>query len=137
MLLFRPIGAIELRLIAATGFRAFPPRLPHQPIFYPVLEREYAVQIARDWNTEDDASGHAGWVTEFDVDDAFVGRYPVQIAGGRQDRELWVPAEELEEFNRHLVGKIRVTEAFVGARFAGVLDSITGLPEDLSGRGGG
>ena len=128
MLLFRPIGEAELRLIAASGFRAFPPRLPHQPIFYPVLEREYAVQIARDWNTQDEASGFAGWVTEFEVADDFAQRYPVQIAGGRQHRELWVPAEDLEEFNRHIVGEIRVTDAFAGPRFAGRLDALTRLP---------
>src|SRR4051812_38552910 len=101
--------------MAAAGFRAFPPRLKHQPIFYPVLEREYAVQIARDWNTKDEASGYAGWITEFDIDDEFASRYPVQVAGGRQHRELWVPAEELDDFNRHIVGGIRVTDVFVGA----------------------
>lgn len=122
MLLYRPIGETELRLIAATDFRAFPPRLPHQPIFYPVLDREYAVQIARDWNTKDEASGFAGWVTEFDVDDTFVARYPVQVAGGRQHRELWVPAEELEEFNAHIFGEIRVTAAFAGPAFEGRLN---------------
>ena len=131
MLLYRPVGVAELRLIAASGFRAFPPRLPHQPIFYPVLERDYAVQIARDWNTNDEASGFAGWVTEFEVDEAFVAKYPVQVVGGRQHRELWVPAEELEDFNRHIVGEIRVTEAFVGAAFRGRIDPATHLPLDL------
>src|SRR5262245_27718740 len=121
MLLYRPVGLLELRLIAAAGFRAFPPRLPHPPLFYPALAREYAVQIARDWNTKDEASGFAGWVTEFDVADDFLRRYPVQIAGGRQRRELWVPAEEMDAFNAHIVGQIRVTEAFVSADFVGRL----------------
>jgi hypothetical protein len=132
MLLYRPIGEAELRLIAATNFRAFPPRLSHQPIFYPVLDRAYAVQIARDWNTKDEASGFAGWVTEFEVDDAFAARYPIQVAGSRQHRELWVPAEELAELNRHLQGEIRVTEAFVGPAFQGTLDPATRLPMDLA-----
>ena len=35
--LFRPVGPKELELIRAANFRAFPPRLPDQPIFYPVL----------------------------------------------------------------------------------------------------
>jgi len=131
MLLFRPIGEAELRLIAASGFRAFPPRLVHQPIFYPVLDRDYAVQIARDWNTNDEASGHAGFVTEFDVDDEFARRYPVQDAGSRAHRELWVPAEDLPEFNRHIVGSIRVTAAFQGPSFAGSIDPATLLPVDL------
>ena len=137
MLLYRPVGESELRLIVAARFRAFPPRLPHQPIFYPVLEREYAVQIARDWNTRDEASGFAGWVSEFDVLDELVRRYPVRAAGGRLHRELWVPAAEMEDFNRSIVGPIRVTASFVGAAFAGRLDPVTHLPEDLRGGGGG
>jgi hypothetical protein len=132
MLLFRPIGEAELRLVARAGFRSFPPRLAHQPVFYPVLDREYAVQIARDWNTKDAASGFAGWVTEFEIDDEFVARYPVQIAGARVHRELWVPADDLVEFNRHIVGHIRVTEAFVGAQYLGRLDPGTQLPLGLT-----
>jgi hypothetical protein len=49
--LFRPVGQKELDLISESGFTRFPPRLPEQPIFYPVLNIEYAEQIARDWNT--------------------------------------------------------------------------------------
>jgi hypothetical protein len=131
MILFRPVGEAELRLIAAAGFRAFPPRLSHQPIFYPVLERQYAVQIARDWNTKDEASGFAGWVTEFELADDFARRYSVHVAGGREHRELWVPAEELDEFNRHIVGAVRVTDVFLGPAFAGELDHASRLPRDL------
>jgi hypothetical protein len=47
--LYRPVGQEELNLIKSSGYREFPPRLPHQPIFYPVLNEEYATQIARDW----------------------------------------------------------------------------------------
>jgi hypothetical protein len=110
--LFRPVGAGELRLIEESGWRAFPPRLPHQPIFYPVLDEAYAVQIARDWNTKDAASGYAGFVTRFRVRADFVARYPVQTAGARAHRELWVPAEELDEFNRHIVGRIEAIAEF-------------------------
>ena len=131
MILFRPVGLTELRLIAGSGFRAFPPRLGHQPIFYPVLTEEYARKIARDWNTTDESSGFAGWVTRFAVDDDFARRYPVQIAGGRSHEELWVPAEELEEFNRHLVGTIEVTEVFCGPSFQETIDPATRLPVDL------
>lgn len=72
MKLFRPVGTKELELIEQSGFTAFPPRLPEQPIFYPVLNVEYATEIA----------------------------------------ELWVPAEELDEFNRHIIGKIKVIKEF-------------------------
>src|SRR5687767_7487785 len=46
--LWRPVGPKELELIRQSGMRAFPPRLPGQPIFYPVLSEEYARKIARD-----------------------------------------------------------------------------------------
>jgi hypothetical protein len=54
--LYRPVGQAELDVVRSSGWRRFPPRLPEQPIFYPVLTEEYAVSIARDWNTEDRAS---------------------------------------------------------------------------------
>jgi len=107
--LFRPVGPKELALIRESGWREFPPRLPGQPIFYPVLNAEYAIQIARDWNVKD--SG-AGFVTRFDVDAAFVRRYAVHTVGSSVHRELWVPAEELAEFNRHIVGRIEVIAEF-------------------------
>jgi hypothetical protein len=110
--LYRPVGQGELDLIAATGFRAFPPRLGHQPIFYPVLTKEYAVEIARDWNAKDAVSGFVGYVTQFNVVTDFLARYPVQVVGARRHQELWVPAEELEELNRHIVGVIEVISEY-------------------------
>ena len=112
--LYRPVGQYELELIADSGYRAFPPRLAHQPIFYPVLTEAYAVEIARDWNTKDAASGYAGFVTRFAVDAAFLARYPVQTAGARRHQELWVPAAEIDEFHRHIVGAIEVIAEFRG-----------------------
>lgn len=108
-ILYRPVGPKELELIASSGFREFPPRLPDQPIFYPVLNEEYAFQIARDWNVK--ASG-SGYVTRFAVRSAFLARYPVQKVGSSIHQELWVPAEELAEFNRNIVGKIEVIAEF-------------------------
>jgi hypothetical protein len=110
--LFRPVGHKELELIRESGGRAFPPRLPSQPIFYPVLNEDYAVQIARDWNTKDEASGFVGYVTRFRVRTEFLQRYPVQTVGGSQHQEYWIPAEELEEFNRNIVGDIEVIAEF-------------------------
>lgn len=103
--LWRPVGPQELKLIEDAGWRAFPPRLADQPIFYPVLNEAYAVRIAREWNVP--ASG-VGYVTRFSVDTSFARRYPSRRAGGADAAELWVPAEELAEFNRHLVGPIEV-----------------------------
>lgn len=112
VMLYRPVGQAELDLIRATGFRAFPPRLPHQPIFYPVLNEAYATQIARDWNTKDVASGFVGYVTRFRVDAAYVSRFPVRIVGDRNAQELWVPAEKLKAFNRHIASLIEVIAGF-------------------------
>jgi hypothetical protein len=100
---YRPVGPKEQELMAASGYREFPPGLSEQPIFYPVLNEEYARQIARDWNTP--ASG-AGYVTRFSVRKEFAARYPVQTVGGSVHKELWIPAEDLVEMNRNVVGLI-------------------------------
>lgn len=137
MVLFRPVGVKELELIAALGFRAFPPRLAWQPIFYPVLSRAYAASIARDWNTKDAASGFAGFVTEFDVEGGYASRFRVQQVGTAMHRELWVPAEELAEFNRHIQGVIRVVDSYYGERFAGTVEPSSGLPDSVATGGPG
>src|SRR5215831_15831870 len=110
--LYRPVGQKELDLIATADYRAFPPRLPDQPIFYPVLNRAYAEQIARDWNTKDEQAGFVGYVLEFDVDADYLSKFEVKKVGATQHSELWVPAEELTEFNRHIRGAIRVIDRF-------------------------
>jgi hypothetical protein len=107
--LYRPVGPKELELIRLSDWKAFPPRLPEQPIFYPVTNEEYAIQIARDWNVRDSGSGY---VTEFEVDSDFLSRYEIQQVGGQVHRELWVPAEDLDEFNRHIIGPIKVIHTF-------------------------
>lgn len=117
--LYRPVGLQEYQLIAITDFRVFPPRLEWQPIFYPVLNYEYAAQIARDWNTKDAASGYAGFVTAFDVDADYLSQFDEHIVGGSQHRELWILAEELENFNTHIRGKIRVVAVFYGEGYLG------------------
>jgi hypothetical protein len=107
--LFRPVGQAELELIAASAFKAFPPRLEHQPIFYPVLSEEYATRIARDWNTKDANSGYVGYVLRFRVSASVLKRWPAQQgAAGLAFRELWVPAEELGEFNAAIEGQIEI-----------------------------
>jgi hypothetical protein len=104
-ILYRPVGPRELELIAASGYREFPPRLPGQPLFYPVLNEEYARQIAKDWNVP--ASG-AGFVVRFGLRKPFAGRYAVQTVGGSIHKELWIPAEDLAEMNYNVVGTIEV-----------------------------
>ncbi len=107
--LWRPVGPDELKLIELAKMEAFPPRLPEQPIFYPVTTREYAVKIARDWNV---AASGCGFVTQFDVSEEFLARYSVQTAGGRSHQEYWIPAEDMDAFNGAIIGKIRVVDTF-------------------------
>lgn len=107
--LFRPTGPEELALVAATGFKRWPPRLPEQPIFYPVSNEQYAVEIARDWNVR--ASGY-GCVTRFSVRQEFMRRFEAQTVGARHHSEWWIPAESLEELNDNIVGLIEVIREF-------------------------
>lgn len=108
-ILYRPVGPKELELIKQSSWTKFPPRLLEQPIFYPVMNEEYAIQIARDWNVP--ASG-SGFVTKFTVKTEYVSKFKIQNVGGEIHNELWVPAEELEEFNSNIVGQIEVTKEF-------------------------
>lgn len=107
--LWRPVGPEELDLIRAQDMRGFPPRLPDQPIFYPVLSEDYAIKIARDWNVP--RSG-AGFVTKFEVERSFLDKYPVHEAGGRAHLEYWIPAEKMDAFNAAIVGQIEVSHRF-------------------------
>ncbi|MFC4627170.1 hypothetical protein ACFO6V_02920 [Promicromonospora alba] len=107
--LWRPTGPTELALVEEAHWRAWPPRLPDQPIFYPVLNEDYATRIARDWNVK--ASG-VGYVTRFDVAKEFLDRYEVQQAGGQTILEYWIPAEDLAELNENIVGRIEVVAEF-------------------------
>jgi len=109
VVLCRPIGPRELELIQEARMRAFPPRLPDQPIFYPVLSEDYAVKIARDWNVP--ASG-SGFVTRFEVRRSFLDNYSVHSAGGSAHLEYWIPAEDMSAFNEAIVGEIEVVGEF-------------------------
>ena len=111
MILYRPVGTKELELIAESCYTKYPPRLPEQPIFYPVLNEKYAVEIASQWNVKynDD---HKGYVTKFEVEDEYVRQFEIHIVGAGYHQELWVPAEELKIFNRHIIGKIEVIRRF-------------------------
>src|SRR5690348_17829640 len=93
VVLYRPVGQKEMDLIQASGYTSFPPRLYYQPIFYPVLNLEYATQIARDWNTKDAASGYVGYVTRFRVRKSVLDLYQIQQVGYSIHKEYWIPAE--------------------------------------------
>ena len=117
MLLWRPVGMSELALIYEADMATFPPRLPEQPIFYPVLSTRYAEQIAREWNAT--SEGAAGYVTRFEVSDVYLARFERHIVGAREHEELWVPAAQLGEFNAQIAPPIEVVCAYFGSGFAG------------------
>lgn len=107
--LYRPTGPEELALVEQSDWTKWPPRLPDQPIFYPVLNEDYASKIAKEWNVK--FSG-VGYVTTFLVEKDYLDKFDVQQVGGNSILEYWIPAEELEEFNTHIVGKITVINKF-------------------------
>ena len=111
MKLYRPVGTKELALIEQSGYKKFPPRLPDQPIFYPVTNQKYAEEIAGKWNVKynDD---HKGYVTEFEVDDCYISSFEVQTVGAHYHQEYWIPAEELETFNANIISDIKVVKSF-------------------------
>ena len=108
MRLWRPVGPKELDLIEKAKWQAFPPRLEEQPIFYPVLNFEYAGKIARDWNSTNAEQDYQGFVTEFEVEDEYIARFTPQTVGGAICEEFWIPADELDAFNAHITGPLRV-----------------------------
>jgi hypothetical protein len=122
--LFRPIGLHELALLWDSGMRAFPPRLVHEPIFYPVVNLEYARQIAREWNPPDKNSGFAGFVTQFGVSSTYLSKFELHTAGSAAHREYWIPAKEMNSFNKAISGLISVEEAFFGAEFTGYIPDV-------------
>ncbi len=124
-ILFRPVGLNEMKLILDLNLKGFPPRLPEQPIFYPVLNKQYADEIAYKWNTKDKFSGFVGFVTEFEVRSPFIDKYQEQIVGSRVHNELWIPAEELNEFNNNIVGPIRLVNVFYGSNYIGLTPELT------------
>jgi len=110
--LYRPVGQTELDLIAETEYTEFPPRLEWQPIFYPVLNEEYASFIAREWNTTDEFSGYVGYVLRFEVKTDYLSHYQVHKVGSATALEYWIPTEDLPTFNSAIVGQIEVTSTF-------------------------
>ncbi|MDR2919123.1 MAG: hypothetical protein LBV72_07155 [Tannerella sp.] len=109
MELFRPTGEEELALIAQSGYLEFPPRLPEQPIFYPVINEKYAIEIASKWNAKD---GKKGYVLKFNIDGGYISKYEVQTVGADYHKEFWIPAEGLAEFNENIIGEISVVHEF-------------------------
>ncbi len=109
VVLYRPVGNAELALLRERKFRRWPPRLPAQPIFYPVTNEQYAAEIAKRWNAKD---GEDGYVTKFEVKKAFMDNFDVQQVGASHHMEWWIPAEKMEELNDNIIGEIQVVAEY-------------------------
>ena len=107
--LYRPTGPKELLLVKESDYKKWPPRLPEQPLFYPVTNEKYAIEIAQNWNA---AEKSAGYVARFKVKKSFLDRYPVQRVGASYHTEYWIPSAELEELNNNIVGEIEIIHFF-------------------------
>lgn len=125
MILYRSVGLQEIELIYDHGMKAFPASLPQQPIFYPVLQLEYARQIAIDWNAKN--GQYAGYVTQLKVDDQYLAQFEKHAVGETEHEEFWIPAEELDAFNQHILGHIKVVEAYFGDAFQGFIPEMFGF----------
>lgn len=102
--LYRPCGQNEYDLVAASGFKRWPPRLPEQPIFYPVTNEQYAFEI-NEWNVTEFGKGY---VTRFYVKESFMSKYKVETVGSSRHTEWWIPAEDLQKMNDNIVGVIEI-----------------------------
>lgn len=107
--------------------REFPQRLENQPIFYPVVNLDYARQIAREWNTPDAESGFSGFVTKFEVSSTYLSKFELHTAGSAAHREYWIPAKELGVFNKAINGQISVEEGFFGQEYVGYQEDEDGF----------
>ncbi|HEV2135077.1 MAG TPA: hypothetical protein VGR47_12635 [Terracidiphilus sp.] len=125
MILYRPMDIEELRLLYETGMKGFPARKPEQPIFYPVLNLEYANEIAKRWNAE--GQTRSGYVAKFTVDDSYAAQFERRTVGASHHVELWVPAEELPRFNDHILPPIVIVSAHFGGDFHGYVPTQYGL----------
>lgn len=117
--LYRPVGLKELELIKKSNYARFPPRLEEQPIFYPVLTYEYAELIIKNWNINESVANYAGAITKFAVNRDYISKFKVEIAGGPSLQELWVPSEELDEFNNNIADQIQIVGAYYGNKYNG------------------
>ena len=111
MELYRPLSAEEYNAVAEKGFRGFPPRSAEQPLFAALLSQTGAKKIARHMRIEKQAE-HTAYVVSFLVDDAYIRQFPVQQDDEPDFRALWIPAEDVEILNQHLIGKIRIIERY-------------------------
>lgn len=101
---YRPVGEKELELVKQSGNKRWPPRLPEQPIFYPVSNEDYAIGVTR-WNVTDFGKGY---VTKFHLKKSFLDQYPLKCVGASNHTEWWIPAEDVDKMNNNIIGLIEL-----------------------------
>ena len=69
----------------------------------------YASEIAEKWNAVGDG---VGIVTRFEVEADFLKQYEIHQVGASHHTEYWIPSEDLDEFNRHIIGPIQMVKEF-------------------------
>jgi hypothetical protein len=72
------------------------------------LNECYAREIAEKWNSRYPDSQYTGYVTTFEIEDSYICQFDVHTVGASYHQEFWIPAEDLVEFNRHIIGKIQI-----------------------------
>lgn len=100
--MYRPCNQAEYNLVKESGFKKWPPRLPGQPIFYPVTNQRYAQEV-NEWNHKDFGGGY---VMKFTVKKSFVDQYKIERVGAEHHTEWWIPAEDLDALNDNIIGQI-------------------------------
>lgn len=121
VILYKPMGLFETRLVLESDCKEFPPRLGGQPIFYPVLNECYAIQIALEWNTTEDKSGYSGFVSEFAINSNYFKEFEIKQVGDDLHKELWIPAAMLQEFNSNIENGITISKTFYGCKYQGIV----------------
>lgn len=103
--LWHPAGPDEIDHIRASGWRQWPP-VPHERLyFYPILNESFAISGARHWNS---LGTGVKYVLRLYTETDFIRRYSTRSFGGSAAPMLWVPVEDMHEFNAHIVGLIEV-----------------------------
>lgn len=69
----------------------------------------YSEQIAKQWNARQYSAGYA---VGFTMPGTFMDRYETQTIAYEEHREYKIPVAELDVFNSHIQGRIRVAAAF-------------------------
>lgn len=46
------------------------------------------------------------------MSDEYIAKFDVQTVGSHYHQEFWIPAEDIEEFNKNITGKIETIHEF-------------------------